>query len=347
MSSEQEIIRVGRQLEKIANSDTPNDEAALDLLKSLQGLPMTLDLLQKSRVGLSVNKIRKKCDGTDLSTVAKKLIKSWKKLVPSTAGTPPSPVGANKLSLGSPSVMSPPPVVEYPAVTTPTPVKSKHSSVPDVLSSPVSNGLSCDLSGGGGLQRSMSTTSNDSEVPEFSSSVKGESRVASSGDPSRDKCRELLTKALQKGYKDITIVEETKFHNLGAQIEQCIFAEFKDTGNKYKMRIRSRVANLGDPKNPELRRSVICGEISVGQISTMTAEQMASDSLKNLRQKLTTDAIRDAQISAGGGTKTDLLKCSKCKKRNCSYTQAQTRSADEPMTTFAYCNDCGHRWKFC
>ena len=28
-----------------------------------------------------------------------------------------------------------------------------------------------------------------------------------------------------------------------------------------------------------------------------------------------------------------------------SLLQAQTRSADEPMTTFAYCNDCGHRWK--
>ena len=25
--------------------------------------------------------------------------------------------------------------------------------------------------------------------------------------------------------------------------------------------------------------------------------------------------------------------------------QAQTRSADEPMTTFAYCNECGNRWK--
>ena len=25
--------------------------------------------------------------------------------------------------------------------------------------------------------------------------------------------------------------------------------------------------------------------------------------------------------------------------------QAQTRSADEPMTTFAYCLTCGHRWK--
>ena len=137
-----------------------------------------------------------------------------------------------------------------------------------------------------------------------------------------------------------------------------IFSEFKDTGNKYKMRIRSRVANLGDAKNPDLRRGVISGEITPVQISTMTAEvgergyfcpylhiqyislsdhthllmfthlltlphfqQMASDSLKSLRQKMTTEAIRDAQMSAGGGTKSDLLKCSKCKKRNCSYTQ--------------------------
>ena len=27
--------------------------------------------------------------------------------------------------------------------------------------------------------------------------------------------------------------------------------------------------------------------------------------------------------------------------------QVQTRSADEPMTTFCFCNECGHRWKFC
>jgi DNA-directed RNA polymerase subunit M/transcription elongation factor TFIIS len=42
-----------------------------------------------------------------------------------------------------------------------------------------------------------------------------------------------------------------------------------------------------------------------------------------------------------------LLKCGKCKSNNTSYTQMQTRSADEPMTTFAHCKDCGNRWKFC
>ena len=44
---------------------------------------------------------------------------------------------------------------------------------------------------------------------------------------------------------------------------------------------------------------------------------------------------------------TDMFKCGKCHKRNCSYYQLQTRSADEPMTTFVTCKDCGNRWKFC
>lgn len=38
--------------------------------------------------------------------------------------------------------------------------------------------------------------------------------------------------------------------------------------------------------------------------------------------------------------------CKKCKSNNCSHYQMQTRSADEPMTTFVSCQDCGYRWKF-
>lgn len=50
---------------------------------------------------------------------------------------------------------------------------------------------------------------------------------------------------------------------------------------------------------------------------------MASEEMKQLRQKFTKEAINDHQMSLTGGTKTDLLKCGKCKKSNCTYNQVQ------------------------
>ena len=42
---------------------------------------------------------------------------------------------------------------------------------------------------------------------------------------------------------------------------------------------------------------------------------------------------------------TDNFTCRKCKSNKCTYYQLQTRSADEPMTTFVTCINCGTRWK--
>jgi len=44
-------------------------------------------------------------------------------------------------------------------------------------------------------------------------------------------------------------------------------------------------------------------------------------------------------------TTTDLFKCSKCKKSECTYYTAQTRSADESATIFVQCVPCGFHWK--
>ena len=41
-----------------------------------------------------------------------------------------------------------------------------------------------------------------------------------------------------------------------------------------------------------------------------------------------------------------MFKCGRCKTYKTTYYQMQTRSADEPMTTFVSCNNCGNRWKF-
>lgn len=38
--------------------------------------------------------------------------------------------------------------------------------------------------------------------------------------------------------------------------------------------------------------------------------------------------------------------CKQCKSWYTTFTQAQTRSADEGITTFVQCEDCGYRYKF-
>ncbi|XP_063309890.1 transcription elongation factor A protein 3-like isoform X2 [Pelobates fuscus] len=165
------------------------------------------------------------------------------------------------------------------------------------------------------------------------------------GDSVRDKCVEMITAALKTDddFKQFG----TNCDLLAFEIEESIYNEMKVTDMKYRNRVRSRISNLKDPKNPNLRRNVLCGVVTPQRIAIMTAEEMASDELRELRNTLTQEAIREHQMAKTGGTQTDFLQCDKCKKKNCTYNQVQTRSADEPMTTFVLCNECGNRWKFC
>lgn len=52
---------------------------------------------------------------------------------------------------------------------------------------------------------------------------------------------------------------------------------------------------------------------------------MASDELRELRNAMTQEAIREHQMAKTGGTTTDLFQCSKCKKKNCTYNQVRER----------------------
>lgn len=166
-------------------------------------------------------------------------------------------------------------------------------------------------------------------------------------DAVRIKCREMLANAIKVETEGEIPEGCGSPEELAEELEDCIFQEFKNTDMRYKNRVRSRVANLKDTKNPTLRTNFLSGAVTASKLAKMTPEEMASAEMKKIREKFVKEAINDAQLATVQGTETDLLKCGKCKKRNCTYNQIQTRSADEPMTTFVLCNSCGHRWKFC
>ena len=58
-------------------------------------------------------------------------------------------------------------------------------------------------------------------------------------------------------------------------------------------------------------------------------------------------AEKDKALYSRKTTASAQMYCSGCKRKtNCDYYQLQTRSADEPMTTFVTCLECDKRWKF-
>ncbi|NWS97741.1 TCEA1 protein, partial [Mionectes macconnelli] len=273
---------------------------------------MFLFILQSTRIGMSVNAIRKQSTDEEVTSLAKSLIKSWKKL------------------LDGPS-------------TDKDSEEKKKEPASSSQNSPEAREESSSSSNSSNRKEEGSTPSN-SFIPSFP-------RAPSTSDSVRVKCREMLSAALRTGDDYIAIGADEE--ELGSQIEEDIlllyispiFQELKNTDMKYKNRVRSRIANLKDAKNPNLRKNVLCGNIPPDKFAKMTAEEMASDELKEMRKNLTKEAIREHQMAKTGGTQTDLFTCGKCKKKNCTYTQVQTRSADEPMTTFVVCNECGNRWK--
>lgn len=309
MGCEEEVLRIAKKLERMVANGAQGQEQALTLLKVLRDLPITLEVLQKTRIGMTVNSLRKSSNDEEVISLAKTLIKTWKKLLSGS----PSPKGEGYGSNNNKEKSDSPP---------------SSSSSGSQINSPSEYSPS---------QKNLSNTSAKSlpKQTSFPSDTKDSVRL---------KCREMLSTAL----KGDSIPEDSEDPDeLAAKIEDSIYNELKDTGMKYKNRVRSRISNLKDGKNPNLRLNVLRGAILPEKLASMTAEEMASDEMKQLRQKFTKESINDHQMSVTGGTKTDLLKCPKCKKNNSTYNQVQTRSADEPMTTFVLCNECGFRWKFC
>jgi len=319
MCSEERVNGLKKDLERaMRNEDEMNSGKTRELLLQLKCLSMQLDVLEKTRVGMTINNLRKSTSDKQISQLCKDLIKSWKKLLSAEE----SGGGHNKEG----ATEDGPPPAKREKTSGPNSKESSRESTP-----------------------SRDPNSQASKEDGGSDDGSGGVRVASSQPTKnavREKCRELICKALRDNTPDELVIF-TDLEELSALIEDNIFIIFGDSGTKYKDKIRSKVFNLKDKKNPELKTRVIKGEISPEQLATMTPEQMASSEMKELRQKLSKEAINESQMAVVEGTKTSLIQCGKCKKNNCTYSQMQTRSADEPMTTFVFCNECGNRWKFC
>ncbi|CAN8100942.1 unnamed protein product [Discula destructiva] len=130
------------------------------------------------------------------------------------------------------------------------------------------------------------------------------------------------------------------------EVEAAAFKHFGGETAEYRAKMRSLFQNLKVKSNRELRRRVMSGEITAAEFIKMSPDELKSQEHKERDKAYEKENINNAQVAQPEKSVSDALTCGKCGQKKVSYTQAQTRSADEPMTTFCECLACGNRWKF-
>jgi transcription elongation factor S-II len=119
--------------------------------------------------------------------------------------------------------------------------------------------------------------------------------------------------------------------------------QFKHLYLAKAMSIYSNIKSDSYVGNIELRKKINRGEINPYDLPFMAPSELFPERWKDiLDKKMKVDQCkyeRRTEIA------TDTYRCGKCGEKKCTYFQLQTRSADEPMTTFVTCLNCGNRWK--
>jgi transcription elongation factor S-II len=129
------------------------------------------------------------------------------------------------------------------------------------------------------------------------------------------------------------------------EVEHAGFKAYNGETNGYKTKMRSLVMNLKNKKAGHLRKGVMSGDITPAKFVVMSDSELLSTEQRLRDKALQAENMKKAQVPTPDKVFATSIECTRCHKKTVSYTQAQTRSADEPMTTFATCSSCGHRWK--
>lgn len=112
---------------------------------------------------------------------------------------------------------------------------------------------------------------------------------------------------------------------------------------EYSKTARKVLANLTyTPNAKDVIERINSGLIQPEELATYTHEDLYPAFWSQQKLQVMAKHIGNKPDQEHDG----FFKCGKCKTYKTTYTQAQTRSADEPMTTFVTCLNCNRVWKF-
>ena len=144
-----------------------------------------------------------------------------------------------------------------------------------------------------------------------------------------------------KNIEKSTIIENNIFKYANEYTENNDLLKY--INNIYDDKINDILYNLSeDCENKYLLNQILNNnEFNLNNIAYMKPAELYPENWQNIIDKINLIEEKKNNMAT-----TDIFQCKKCKKRRCTVHQMQTRSADEPMTTFVTCVVCNNTWKF-
>jgi len=114
----------------------------------------------------------------------------------------------------------------------------------------------------------------------------------------------------------------------------------------YMNAVRRILSNLDQTNyvgNSQLLEKLRRGDLQINHLAIMNSVDYAPGLYTGMRDRM---LLREQQqLDGNKAMATDMFKCGRCHKREATFYELQTRSADEPMTKFITCVNCGNHWK--
>lgn len=172
-------------------------------------------------------------------------------------------------------------------------------------------------------------------TPTNMKNVGGENKEAEKEKFSRHFLKELQ-KVYQSGYKH-------KPEQITSKIVDDI-EEFEDSFSKFTFLI-NLITDDAKEREFHFKEKLLRGDITPSEFVSLKKDDVLTKEEKEKLKKIEEDNMNKAMAPKPPAFASKNYSCPKCKKNNVSFRQLQTRSADEPMTTFFTCGDCGYEWK--
>ncbi|CAN0260896.1 unnamed protein product [Ectocarpus sp. 6 AP-2014] len=387
MDASSETAALRRQLEKAVSAE--DVERIGDVLGSLGKVEVTLAVLQESKVGATVSKLKKHAD-EEVSKSAKALIKKWKRVAEAsgvqgapaaaagaagkTGKSPPGSAGKGNTAVGEQEVPSPSGGGGAGPSSGTNKAVAAAAGGAAAATSPLEGAIGkvCsrnDSSESGVLLKGGTASSSTSEAVPLSRQTSGSSTselcttlevdsILSDDEPAplRLKMRRKMFDTLLLGSSEDERIPTARV----AKGVECAMNENNPYLSKkasYLDKARQLVFNL--KKNDQLRQDVREGLVEPQRLVVMTSTELMAKDKREAMDKAVSERTEarmldwydknEDKINKQCGIKETegMFECGRCKSTKTTYTQKQTRSADEPMTTFVTCSNCKNRWKFC